>query len=119
MPDCELVDVGSVHDPRGVDLPVLLTPAAYDDVVRWTRTDVDADEDARMRAIVGVVADLYPHVCQHPRRRFAIAVRRVLDRMPNGTPARGTLPTPARLTVGLGFDDVGAPVLIADVAAPA
>lgn len=107
-----LVDVGPAAAAHGLPFPVLLTHAAYGDAVRWERSDRDETEAARLDALLAAVASQRQHLYRHPNRRHVTVVHRLLNRAPSGALALGVLPTPAHLSVELGVDEVGDPVIV-------
>lgn len=107
-----LVDVGPAAAAHGLPFPVLLTHAAYGDAVRWERADVDESEPARLEALLSAVAAQRQHLYRHPNHRHIATLHRRLNRAPSGILCRGVLPTPTHLSVELGEDSDGDPVIV-------
>lgn len=108
-----LIDVGALAGPHGITLRVLLTRTTWADAVQWDRPEPGTTQEQRLAALLAALEPALPHVFRHPGHRHHVGLARILNRAPSGMLAHGILPTLVDLSIELGYDDEGAPVLIA------
>ena len=96
----------------GYRIPVLLTRAAYDAAVQWTRGESWQSEDARFWDVLTVIRPAARAVASDgtPRETYVL---RVPDTTPSGKPSRSTTATKQPLRVSVeGFNLTGQACII-------
>ena len=96
----------------GYALPVLLTRAAYEEVVEWTRDSDLQSEDARFWDVLNVMraAAKASLVDGRPHQTH---VYRVANKTPSGRPSTADTPAKVQLQISAeGFNALGEPCLI-------
>ncbi|WP_448812146.1 DUF6573 family protein [Agromyces bauzanensis] len=92
----------------GYAITVLLTRAAYEEVVEWTRGGGWQSEDARFWDVLNVGRAAAKAALTSPGRVFGFKLLRVANRTPTGAPSAATTPMPALLEVRAeAFDTAG------------
>lgn len=82
----------------GYNLPVILTRAAYADVVEWTRTDAPQDETGRFWDVLTMARRAAQHAAADPGAPFPFQVLRLPNTV-NGKHSRAEISRLAVLTV--------------------
>lgn len=83
----------------GFRLSVILTTAAYADVVEWTRDDIAQDASGRYWEVLMAARIAAKRALGHPGAPFWFEVNRIPNKAPNGADSRVELPIPARLRI--------------------
>lgn len=96
----------------GYALPVLLTRAAYEEAVEWTRDTTLQSEDARFWDVLTVIRTTAKATLRDGKIRQT-HVHRIANRTPSGKPSSAITPAKMQLQISAeGLNALGAPCLI-------